>query len=244
MRIVGGLVVLLVLIIISGTAFSQTAASPNSLSTASPLPLPQAAQQLGQATGQGQSSGPTGSAGGVSSGSGSEGGSNAGIGAPATSAPNGSNSTAAASAATRTYAAAAALGDLLEIDTSKIALVKSSSADVKAFARAMIQQHGEIARKFRAAIMKNHLAISLPSMLDDKHRQAADELRKAAAGDFDRKYLVLQVHAHEEALQLHQLYARNGDNPVLRDEASSIAKIVQDHINHLQALTQKLKVTM
>jgi putative membrane protein len=236
MKYIGGLVIILLSLALGNTAFSQNVPAHQS---SQPGQFPLVAQANGS-SGGGNSGGSTGTGGGDDSGTGNEGGSNAGIGAPATSSP-GSDASAMVSEATKTYATAAAMGDLFEIETSKLALTKSRSAEVKSFAKEMIQQHGELARKFKASVMKNHLAITLPATLDQQHRQVLNDLRQASASDFDKKYLAVQDRAHQEALQLHQLYSQNGDNTILRDEAKAIVPIVQDHIKHLQAVTEKLK---
>ncbi|MEC9016381.1 MAG: DUF4142 domain-containing protein, partial [Pseudomonadota bacterium] len=55
-------------------------------------------------------------------------------------------------------------------------------------------------------------------------------------GNFDSVYVRNQRMAHNAALALHQGYARNGDTPALKETASAVAKVVQEHIDHLASM--------
>jgi putative membrane protein len=65
-----------------------------------------------------------------------------------------------------------------------------------------------------------------------------DQLRAAGSGpSFDMAFQQVQVSAHQQALQLHQNYAAQGDNPALRAVAGQIVPIFHMHLQQAQALT-------
>ena len=66
--------------------------------------------------------------------------------------------------------------NLAEIELSRMALDKSASPEVKAFARLMIHDHGAAEDKLKS-VFSGH-AIDWPAQLDDKHRRPPTTWRK------------------------------------------------------------------
>ena len=64
--------------------------------------------------------------------------------------------------------------NMAEIELSRMALDKSASPEVKAFAQMMIHDHGAAEDKLKSVV--SGLAIDWPAQLDDKHRETADDL--------------------------------------------------------------------
>ena len=86
--------------------------------------------------------------------------------------------------------------NLAEIELSRMALDKSASPEVKAFARLMIHDHGAAEDKLKS-VFSGH-AIDWPAQLDDKHRETADDLAKKLGPDFDREYAKAMVEVHQD----------------------------------------------
>ena len=63
-----------------------------------------------------------------------------------------------------------------------------------------------------------------------------DALGQASGADFDRTYMTQQVAAHTQTLGVGQAYASGGDVPALKDFASTVAPIVQTHLDRARAL--------
>jgi putative membrane protein len=86
--------------------------------------------------------------------------------------------------------------NMAEIELSRMALEKATSADVKTFAQMMIDDHGAAETRLKS-VVSGH-AIQWPTQLDDKQRETADELSKKQGVDFERDYLKAMVHGHED----------------------------------------------
>lgn len=86
---------------------------------------------------------------------------------------------------------AAGQAGLVEIRTSEMALEKSTSPDVKAFAQLMIDQHKAAGDKLKAAASAT--ALAMPSeTLDDFHmRRINDLVETDGDADFDADYAAL-----------------------------------------------------
>ena len=134
------------------------------------------------------------------------------------------------------YATAAALGDMFEIESSRIALEKAKSPEVKQFAQMMIDGHSKTSAEMKSALASAGIEVTLPAALDERRQEMLTELRGKAAMEFDTAYLDQQTKAHGEALDLHRAYADAGDNAPLKAFAASTAPIVQQHIDMVKKL--------
>ena len=93
----------------------------------------------------------------------------------------------------------AAAGGIAEIETSKLALEKSQSADVKAFANMMITDHGKANDELAAIAQKHDLEVPDSTTLV---KQAKEKILNMRDESFDAAYANNQVKAHEEAIAL------------------------------------------
>ena len=85
--------------------------------------------------------------------------------------------------------------NLAEIDLSRMALNKTSSSNVKAFAQMMIDEHGAAASTLKSIVTGQ--AIEWPARLDEKHRETAEELGQKQGVDFEREYLKAMIESHQ-----------------------------------------------
>lgn len=134
------------------------------------------------------------------------------------------------------YVAQAATGDMYEIESSKLALERSTSDAVKKFAQQMVTDHTATTAKLKAAIAAGGLNLTPPAALDARRQGMLDNLRAATAADFDQVYLDQQTAAHSEALTVHSSYAEDGENPALKTLAAETAPKVQHHLDMVKQL--------
>lgn len=128
------------------------------------------------------------------------------------------------------YVDAAGKSDLYEMESSKLALQKTSNPKIKTFANMMIRDHMKTTKATMAAAKKAGMN-PMPPMADAGITASLSELQNAQGADFDRLYLGQQLPAHQAALDLHQSYAAGGDQPALRTTAKAAVPIVQHHID-------------
>jgi putative membrane protein len=89
-----------------------------------------------------------------------------------------------------------ALKNMAEIELSRIALERATSAEIKAFAQKMIEDHGAAGDKLKTVVSGHPIA--WPAQLDDKHRKTADELVSTQGADFDREYVKAMIEGHQD----------------------------------------------
>jgi len=85
-----------------------------------------------------------------------------------------------------------------EIDLSRLAVDKSSSADVKKFAQMMVDDHTAAGAQLSGVATQN--AIQAPAEPDDSHRSLHEKLAGKQGLDFDKDYMDAMVDDHEKAV--------------------------------------------
>lgn len=133
------------------------------------------------------------------------------------------------------YATLAGAGDLFEIESSRLALSRSASDEVKAFAQMMIEQHTQSTQDLAAAAEAAGLT-PVPASMNPMQQDMLDQLEGLSGAEFDAAYLGQQAEAHRMALDLHRTYAAGGDTAQLREAAGKIASAVEQHITELQQI--------
>ncbi|MDI2590553.1 DUF4142 domain-containing protein [Pseudomonas sp. 681] len=93
----------------------------------------------------------------------------------------------------------AAAGGISEIETSRLALQKSSSADVKDFANMMITDHSKANDELAAIAQKNDIKVPDSTTLV---KQAKEKILDMRDDSFDAAYANNQVKAHEDTIAL------------------------------------------
>ena len=149
--------------------------------------------------------------------------------------PSTASAPAGPAPATDTFLKQAAVGNQFEIDSSKLALSKGKSTDVKAFATEMVEDHGDAATKFKKAV--SDATLKEPSTSpDDKHEAILKDLRTKSGADFDKAYIDAQKQAHVETVALFESYAKGGDNPRIKLFAQELLPKLQQHLVHARKL--------
>lgn len=151
-----------------------------------------------------------------------------------TASVDGTVTPAAVDASTTAFVEKAAIGNMFEVEASKIALERSKVQSVKDFAQMMIDAHtaalGELGPLSTTAM------VTAPTQLDNDHAGKLEELRTAEVQDFDDKYIDQQTAAHNDALNLMKDYSTNGTDAGLRAFATKMAPDVQSHLDKVKAL--------
>lgn len=99
-----------------------------------------------------------------------------------------------------------------EIQTAKTALKKSESADIRAFAQKMIEDHSETNKKLAKIAERKNYDIAESDRLKDKAKSLALKVRKEKS--FDIAYAEHQVEAHEETIELFKQAAKSSDEEI------------------------------
>ncbi|MCX2900792.1 DUF4142 domain-containing protein [Pseudomonas mandelii] len=127
----------------------------------------------------------------------------------------------------------AAAGGIAEIETSRLALEKSSSADIKAFANMMITDHSKANDELAALAQKNDIEVPDTTTLV---KQAKEKILEVRDESFDAAYANNQVKAHEETIELFKKQA----NTVTDDKVKGATELKAFAQKMLPALEKHL----
>jgi putative membrane protein len=134
-----------------------------------------------------------------------------------------------------------AASDMFEIEAAKVAEKRTKNPQVKEFAAMMVKDHTKSSKDLKEAIATASPALTPPAALPKDKQDAVDGLLKADAADFDRKYMEGQVDAHQDALNVLQRYAQDGDVAPVKAFAAATAPTVQQHYDRAKAIRDALK---
>lgn len=134
------------------------------------------------------------------------------------------------------FAERAASSNEFEIQSSQLALEKSQSQDVIAFAERMIADHQAAGEKMLVAAAAEGLTPVKQLMPD--HQAQLDNLTASPAEDFDAAYLGAQLAAHNEAVMLFEGYANRGAEGPLQTFATETLPKLQGHLQEAKPLAE------
>lgn len=142
---------------------------------------------------------------------------------------------------TKDFVMKASQSDMLEIETSKLALTRATDPEVKTFAQKMIDDHTAASAALKAAMAKDGVDMSFaPAALDDRHASKLKDLQETEAEDFDEDYMDMQKAAHRKAVRLFKDYADDGEHAALKSFAASTLASLEAHKEHANKLEEKV----
>jgi len=145
----------------------------------------------------------------------------------------GINSTLGISPTTKDFVQEAAVSDMFEIQSSKLASTKLNGSE-KAFADQMVADHSKTSAEL-SEVAKGANAI-IPTGLDASHQRMLDNLNGLNGEDFRRQYFSDQVSAHQDAVSLFKRYSGGGDNQKLKNWAATTLPALQHHLDMARGL--------
>jgi putative membrane protein len=149
----------------------------------------------------------------------------------------GVNSTLGIAPTTADFVKEAAISDMFEIDSSKLAQDKGN-AEEKSFGSQMITDHTKTTAELKGLVSSGKVKADVPSALDGSHQSKLDKLRGESGKDFSSDYDSDQLSGHEDAVSLFERYAKGGDNADLKDWAGKTLPILRHHLEMAQNLSK------
>jgi putative membrane protein len=137
------------------------------------------------------------------------------------------------------FATKAADGGMAEVALGKLALSKTTNAQIKDFAQMMVTDHSKANNELDSiAKVKN---ITLPTAVSAEHQKKMDDLSQKTGTDFDKAYVDAMVDGHKKTLSLMQDEAKNGKDADLTAFASKTAVTVQMHLDAINKIHASMK---
>lgn len=156
--------------------------------------------------------------------------------APAAPAQTSAQAPSAQAPAAAEFVTKAASGNMFEIQSSQLALEKTQNDRVRQFAQKMVQDHTGAGDRLKQAAQGQ----TVPTELDQEHKQMMQVLQDASERDFDQRYVLLQSRGHQDTVAMFDRYAQNGDNPQLKQFAQQLLPDLRGHLEQIQQIQTSL----
>lgn len=140
----------------------------------------------------------------------------------------GLNSLVGASPNTQDFVTEAAISDMFEIQSSKLAQEKKNTTTDE-FAKKMVDDHTASSDAIKSMVQSGKVKADIPASLDSKHQSMLDKLKGMNEEDFEKQYRSDQISGHKDAVDLYKRYAKSGDNADLKAFAEKTLPIVEHH---------------
>jgi putative membrane protein len=150
----------------------------------------------------------------------------------------GVNSTLDIAPNTADFVKEAAVSDMFEIASSKLAEEKGNAAE-KSFATQMVTDHTKTSTELKTLVTSGKVKAELPAALDSSHQSKLDKLKSQNGRDFSSEFDSDQVSAHKDAVSLFERYAKGGDNAELKDWAGKTLPALRHHLDMAESLKKK-----
>jgi putative membrane protein len=132
----------------------------------------------------------------------------------------------------------AALGGMAEVEMAKLALERSTNADVRGHAQHMLDDHGKANESLKAIAREKN--IPLPDHLTGVHGQMVQKLRDTAAGEFDEAYMKAEVEEHQAAVALYRTAKDSSKDPRMQGFAAQTLPTLERHLQQALEITNKI----
>ena len=140
-------------------------------------------------------------------------------------------------ASTEEFVKKVAISDMMEVQSSELALSRQPDADTKPFAEKMVKDHQQTSKDLKGLVESGKVKATLPTALDAEHQKKLEELKSKSGKEFDRAYDQMQLQAHEEAVALFEQYSQSGDNPDLKSWAAKTLLHLKEHLAMAKTLS-------
>jgi putative membrane protein len=144
---------------------------------------------------------------------------------------------AASRPSTQDFVTQAAQGDLLEIESGKLAQQHANDPMMKQFASQLVTDHQKTSDELKGLVNSGKVKVTLPTALDSSHQSKLQKLNGLNGQDFDKAFDELQMSAHKDATSLFERYSKGGENADLKAFAAKHLPTLQHHLKMAEDLT-------
>ncbi|WP_191486469.1 DUF4142 domain-containing protein [Pseudomonas sp. FEN] len=128
----------------------------------------------------------------------------------------------------------ASAAGIAEVESSRLAIQKTSATDINSFAVEMIKDHTDANRDLKAIAAHHNLPMAPEAEILDRARKLILQVQEGES--FDIAYVANQIKAHEDAIQLFKDEAESSESPELKAFAIQTLPKLQMHLDMARKL--------
>lgn len=135
----------------------------------------------------------------------------------------------------KTFIQEAGAGNLAEAELGRLAEQKAANPAVREFGRWMATDHGLVANKWLAAILREEHENFQPSLTAEQ-KQLKQKLDGMSGTQFDQQYVEHMVQGHEKTIPVFEKEAKEGHNPAVKAYARDLTPVLEQHLAEVKEL--------
>ena len=132
----------------------------------------------------------------------------------------------------------AAGSDMLEIESSRMAVTMAVSPAVKEFANMMIQEHTMMSQETKALAAKKNY--TLPTAMPNDYMDDLEDMKKWEKDDWDNKYIEAQIDQHQKVLNELENRASRTQDADIRAWAQKAMTHVRTHLDKAKMIDDQI----
>ncbi len=136
------------------------------------------------------------------------------------------------------FVSKAGMGGMAEVQIGNLALQNAASAEVKAFAQRMVDDHSKANAELQQLATTKGLA--LPTELSGEPKQMLDHLGSLHGADFDKAYMKDMVDDHEKDVAEFDKASTSATDNDLKAWAGKTLPTLKDHLEHAKRVARKV----
>lgn len=133
----------------------------------------------------------------------------------------------------------AAQGGMAEVKLGETAASKAQNADVKAFGKKMVEDHGKANAELKELAAKK--GVTLPTEPNEKQKETAEKLSKLSGAEFDKEYVAEMVKDHEKDVAMFEEEAKNAADADVKAFADKTLPTLKTHLEMIKGIQAKMK---
>jgi len=129
----------------------------------------------------------------------------------------------------------AAQASLLELRSGELAREKAGSAEVQAYADAMIEAHAATGQALGALAQQR--GVQMPDALDRQSESLMRRLNELEGAEFEHEYARQMRQAQQQTIQLYEDAAQTAQDPQVRSFARAQLPVLRKHLKMSESLS-------
>jgi putative membrane protein len=137
----------------------------------------------------------------------------------------------------RDFVMKAAMGGMMELQSSQIAMQNSTNDRVKSYASMMIRDHGKANDELKSLASAKGLTIPEDSLMA-KNKSHMDQMQNMKGAAFDRHYVSMMVNDHKKDVAEFEKASANCKDADLKGFATKTLPVLKMHRDSIQAISK------
>jgi putative membrane protein len=150
---------------------------------------------------------------------------------------SGMSGMATLNSADRNFVMEAAMGGMMEVELGRMAAQMGMSDGVKQFGQRMVDDHSKANSELMSVAEKK--GITLPTELDQKHKDKLAKMQKMKGAEFDNAYLKDMLSDHEKDVAMFEKESMKGGDADVKMFASNTLPTLREHLEQVRSLNGK-----